>query len=217
MTALHQPGVLRSAAFAALTLGLVAAAALASLPARAEQSAAVARADAVRGHVTLIRGGATRPLAQGAALELKDRVRTGAGARLRIAFNDGATVVLGEATTLEIARYGAPKGGLAGRVLSLVSGIVRAVLPSGAPPGGFEIRTKAAVASVRSTDWIVEHANGKSAVFTVQGYVHVSGQNREVVLPTGFGTDIAPGQPPTEPRPWGAGRAASAIERTRIE
>ena len=102
-------------------------------------------------------------------------------------------------------------------VLTLLLGIVRTSL-SGVWSGGFEVRTRAAVASVRATDWITEIGDDRTSVFVVEGSVAVrgTGDGAQVVLEEGFGVDVEAGQPPPPPKEWGASRVEQALARTRV-
>jgi ferric-dicitrate binding protein FerR (iron transport regulator) len=143
-------------------------------------------------------GAAARPLSVGAALHAGDRVTTGRASRLEIRL--------------------APRPGGGSALLELLEGILRIDL---APEGvwtDFDVRTYTAVASVRSTQWVVEARPGRTSVFVVVGSVEVTDRlgRGGVLLEAGFGTDVPFGAAPAEPRRWGAARAASAVARTSM-
>jgi hypothetical protein len=96
-------------------------------------------------------------------------------------------------------------------------GIVRTGL-SDVWKDGFEVRTRAAVASVRSTDWITEAGKDRSSVFVVSGKVSVTGVagGARVILEPGQGTDIENGGAPSTPKKWGASRVEQVMARTRV-
>ena len=102
-------------------------------------------------------------------------------------------------------------------MLKLLLGIIRTSL-SGAWSGGFEVQTRAAVAAVRSTDWITEARDDRTAVFGVAGKVAVRAlaDDTEVVLAKGFGTDVVNGEAPTPPKQWGSSRVEEVLARTRL-
>lgn len=86
------------------------------------------------------------------------------------------------------------------------------------PPGsetGFEVVTPQAIAAVRGTRWAVDVADGKTAVFVVNGQVSVrrDADAPAVTLGPGEGVDVAPGTEPLTVRRWGAARAAALLAR----
>ena len=112
-----------------------------SAPAPAQAPASIATVEAVVGDCTAVRFGesSANPLAVGALLYEGDRVRTAAGARLRLAFVDGTVLQLGEGTDLALDWFlHAPDAGTQNVLLRVSSGIVRAivelVLPQAAYP-----------------------------------------------------------------------------------
>lgn len=164
------------------------------------------------GAATVLRNRVPAPLIVGAPVFRADHVTTGAETRLTIEFTDGSSVVLGPGCALSIEEFTTdPKGGRLSAVLSLLRGIVRAIV-NPAQAGGFEVRTETAIASARSTDWTVEVAPGTTAVLVLDGTVAVAGRaGGEVVLEPGEGTDVAAGQPPTPPVRWGEQRRARTL------
>lgn len=168
-----------------------------------------------QGPVTAVNDGVPRSLYIGAPLRVGDRIVTRAGAKVRIEFQDGSALSVGENTNVELSAY-VPDGGRRG-VLTLLLGIVRTSL-SGTWIGGFEVRTRAAVASVRSTDWITEMTDDRASVFVIEGTVAVDGvgDGSQVVLEEGFGTDIEIGNQPSAPKEWGRSRIDQALARTRL-
>lgn len=81
---------------------------------------------------------------------------------------------------------------------------------------GFEILTPQAIAAVRGTQWAVDVAGGKTAVFVVTGRVsvrRVSGGTRSVNLGPGEGVDVEPGTAPLVVRRWPAARASALLAR----
>jgi hypothetical protein len=80
----------------------------------------------------------------------------------------------------------------------------------------FEIRTPQAIAAVRGTQWTVDVAGGKTAVFVVTGRVsvrRVSGGTGSVNLSAGEGVDVEPGTAPLVVRRWPAARASALLAR----
>lgn len=82
-------------------------------------------------------------------------------------------------------------------------------------PGGFEVVTPQAIAAVRGTRWAVDVAEGKTAVFVIEGRVSVSrlAGSPAVTLGPGEGVDVVPGEEPLTVRRWGAPRVAALLAR----
>lgn len=180
-----------------------------------EESAEVARATAVVGDVTLQRGGGERSVRVGTGLVVGDVVVTAGGARARLAFVDGSSVVLGGLSRLAVREYVPRERG----VLGLLGGILRATVGALGPDASFEIVTDTGVASVRGTEWIVDASPASTAVFVEQGRVAVTGTGPAaggVVLGSGEGTTVLAGAAPTPPARWAAARVADVRARTAL-
>ena len=80
--------------------------------------------------------------------------------------------------------------------------------------GPFQIRTPHAIAAVRGTVYAVDVGNGMTSVFVSEGEVAVSrlDGSDQVLLPAGFGVDVAPGEPVVA-REWGADRVNRLLSR----
>lgn len=184
-------------------------------PLAAQDEVAVGQVVRQKGPVTALRAGVPRSLYIGAFLQSGDRIRTGAGAKVRIDFRDGSSLSVGDNTDVELSAYLPETGGRG--VLTLLLGIIRTSLSS-VWRDGFEVRTRAAVASVRSTDWITELNDTRASVFVVEGSVAVSGVGdpSQVVLEKGFGVDVEAGKAPPPPKEWGAARVDQVLARTQV-
>lgn len=187
---------------------------LAGTKAVAEDTAPVGEVTALTGAAVVLRADGPAALFRGAPVRRADTVRTLAGTRLQISFEDGSHLVLGADSKVTVARY-APSGDGQG-LLELLRGIVRVVLEKADPWQSFEVETRTAVASARSTQWIVDLTAEGTAVFVVDGTVAVRGAGREIVLRPGFGTDVPPGMPPGDPKQWGQGRVDDVVARTTL-
>lgn len=187
------------------------------LPVAAEPAVA-GRVGRHEGVVHVVRAGVATPLAEGDPVFGGDRLRTGPGAKVRIDCADGLVVVIGAATEVAIDEYvdGGAGGGLA-LVLDLLDGIVRLARPVARRAFRIDVRSQTAVASVRSTEWVVESRPAGTGVLAVSGRVEVRAlAGGVVVLEPGFGTDVAPGQTPRLPARWGEPRRAAALSRTSL-
>jgi hypothetical protein len=170
------------------------------------------------GSVVAVRGADGLPLEVGAPVYRGDGIRTGPGAKVHIDCPDGLVIVVGPLTEVDIDLYLHAGGGRGlSLVLDLLAGITRLIGPAEAAPERLEIETRAAVASVRSTDWLVDVTSVGSAVFVREGSVDVRGRaGGAVLLQAGEGTDVPIGEPPREPRRWGEARRAAALARTTL-
>ncbi|MGQ9371125.1 FecR family protein [Azospirillum sp. ST 5-10] len=173
------------------------------------------------GQAERVRGGAAEPVVRGMAVEPGDVLNTGPAGRLRIRFVDGSTGVLGVESTLTVARFAQPGGaGTRDAALELGRGILRSIAETVRPGQRFDVRTPTAVASVRSTEWIVVITPEGTGVLALDGRVAVrgtaAGAARPVVLEPGEGTDVAPGRPPTPPARWSPARVGGVTDATAL-
>ncbi len=181
----------------------------------AEEQDAVGQVIQQQGVVTARREAVPRPLYVGAAVYTGDRIVTAAEARVEIEFRDGSTLSIGSGTDVEVMDY-SPGARKSGR-LTLLIGILRTSL-SDLWTDGFDVWTRAAIASVRSTDWVTEAREDRSSVFVVSGEVEVAAvaDGTRVRLSAGQGTDVEIGGAPSPPKRWGSARIEDVLARTRL-
>lgn len=198
-----------------ITTALVALLVLPSGLRAAEPVGEVAR---MVGSAKATRADTSRGLNIGSTIYQSDQIITGPDSKLAIQFSDGSTLSIGADTSVEITDYtiGGDGEGVRGLV-NVFLGIIRTSL-SESWDGGFSVRSRSAVAAVRSTDWITESRNDRSSVFVVSGEVAVSGlvDGRSVRLRKGFGTDVDSGGSPTPAKQWGAARVEGVLARTNV-
>lgn len=138
----------------------------------------------------------------GMTLEAGSRVRTDASSQALLTFFNGTTITLEPGTDISVERleYNGEKRPAVivlkqwlGKTWSRVTKLVD-------PASRYEIQTPSAIALVRGTQFItaVDEA-GATKVQTIEGLVSVSAEGREVYLPAGQQTTVAPGAPPSEP------------------
>ena len=143
------------------------------------------------------------PLAGAVALASGSHVRTGADSHVTLQFVDGSRVLVLPGSELAIARsMRLPFG--AGTViqLDLIRGAVEnLVRPREGPGGRFEIRTPAAVAAVRGTEFRVGADGDAGRSEVVDGAVRYGNASGERNLAAGFGTIAQAGKPPPPPIP----------------
>ena len=184
---------------------------LLSSPGQAEP---VGRVVEQAGTVFLVQGGTAAALSPGSEVGAEDRVVTAAGGKLVIRFEDGSLCTIGPDSELLLADLDAQHGGW----LDLIHGIVRLILSPGTRAAESGVRTRAAVASVRSTEFVVDARLDHAAVFVAQGTVTVTGRltGASVTLEAGEGTDVGLREPPTPPKRWGDKRVQDVTARTTL-
>jgi hypothetical protein len=173
---------------------LVSAVLLAFGPAAAQtpEAGVVGHVEAVTGPATLVHPPDALPVAEGVPVASGDRLVTGDGARVAVRFADGSRVVIGARSDVVVSQYRMSAEGVRSRgILSVLGGILRAVVAPGADGGGFDVRSRGAVASVRSTEFVVSAGPEATAVFTVEGLVAVAPTGApEATVPVGPGEGV---------------------------
>lgn len=168
------------------------------------------------GSAQLLRGGTIRPLAQGEAVLTDDIVRTAADGRVQIRCRDGLRIAIGSGSEVALRSYLVEQDeGRLRAALGLLRGIVRLISGNALRRQWIEVDTRAAVASVRSTEWLVEVKETETAVLALEGVVEVRGLAGGLVrLQPGEGTDVVPGGVPHPAARWSSARRLDAIART---
>lgn len=153
-------------------------------------------------------------LAVGADLFVDDEVRTGADGRVVVESGAGLKLVIGAASEVRIRRWlvESPRSRI-DIVLGMVTGVLRLLGEPVAVPRTVEVQTRAAVASVRSTEWLVEATGAGTAVFSIEGAVAVRTPAAGVTLGPGDGTDVRLGAAPSLPVRWGQARVERTLAR----
>lgn len=220
-TMLHQvrPWWPRLAA-ALLALGMLA---FAAGPSQAQPAGAIGEVADVVGRALVTRHGDAEPerLTEGQPVLEGDRIRTEAGARVRLRLEDGSILQLGESTEcyLDWVLF-APVLEMRDILIEVPLGIIRSIVEAVVPRSSVRLTTDTAIASVRGTDWIVEAGPAITAIVALEGTVAVRnvapGVTGEVTLGPGEGTSVAAGEPPNPPSVWGDERRQSFIDRTAV-
>ena len=206
-----------------LVLAALGVATLGGIAPAGAQAPAVGTVEALVGTamVTRFDASAPRALAVGAELFEGDRIRTEAGARLRLRLLDGSMLTCGEATdlTLDWVLY-APEQDTRSVLLRVPLGIVRAVVELLVPHSTVEMHTATAVISARGTEWIAEAQPAATAIVALEGEVAVQNVDPAVrgavTLGPGEGVTVEPGVPPPAPTVWGDARRNAFIARTTV-
>lgn len=185
-------------------------------PAWAQETPVVGDVGRVVGSVTVLRGEDRIAARSGVVVREGDALVTGAQSRAEILCPDGSTIVVGPDSTVSVGNFTAEPGGMG--LLDVISGILRVTLSGQTPWHVFEVRSATAVASVRSTDWIVDASRVKTGVFVVDGTVAVASRQGagEVTLTAGQGTDVVVNAAPTPPKAWGPSRVDEVLARTTM-
>lgn len=182
-------------------------------------AAEIGKVGRLLGAPTVERGGQTLPLGSGLTIQEGDRIVTGDQARLEIQCKDGTILIVGPQSDVTIGTFAALTGkrGQIG-ALDLAQGIVRIALAAGARWDRFAVTTRTAIASVRSTVWIVDAAAETTGVFVIEGRVRVASRSGkgQVDVSAGQGTDVAAGAAPTAPKPWANARVEAVTARTQF-
>ncbi|MEK0084168.1 FecR family protein [Benzoatithermus flavus] len=178
--------------------------------------ASIGEVTAQRGDAWAIRHDRIQPLTMGDPVLVDDIVRTGPDTRLLVTCRDGLAIAIGGGSEVALRAYLADRS--AGRLqvaLGLLHGILRLFGERSLPSRWIEVDTRTALASVRSTEWLVEADERGTGVLAITGEVEVRGLAGGVVLlRPGEGTDVAPDAPPKPAARWGEARRKDAIART---
>ena len=177
----------------------------------------IGRISRTRGSVAALRGRAIVGLSVGDDVFVDDILRTGVESRALILCVDGLQITIGPGTELAVRSFVTDEPGGIRVVLGLLQGITRLI--GGLVEGGrsIEIDTRTAVASVRSTEWLIESSAKGTGILSLAGEVTVRAlAGGAVVLRPGEGTDVAPGAAPKAPAVWGEARRRDAIARTTV-
>lgn len=210
LAALHKPIAGRI-----LLAMLAAGCGLAAFPAAGQTPGTACSIAALRGPAVILRNGASIRATDRTGLHSDDQIVAGPRARVKITCVTGLEMTVGADTSISIRAI--EEAGAADRSLvDLIGGIIRIGLAPHFVRDRLELRTPTAVAAARSTAWVTEASHSNTAVFVIAGEVNVSGRSgdKTVIVPAGFGTDIAAGAAPTAPLRWGQSRAEQALQRT---
>lgn len=195
-------------------LGAVGAAALLGAVPTAGAQDSIQSVLFVVGAAVVIRGDASQELRIGMAVHAGDRVATGSGARVSIDLGGGGLLVIGPDSIADLTDLSLRPGNPA--TIAVLSGILRLATPEDGTWVGLEVSAPTAIASVRSTEWIIDATPANAGVLCLRGGVEVLSRatGTSVPLSAGQGTDVPAGGPPSPPAPWGPARIADVVART---
>ncbi|MEZ5830088.1 MAG: FecR domain-containing protein [Dongiaceae bacterium] len=171
----------------------------------------------VTGEATLVHDGKPSAAMLGAALSPKDQLRTGPAGRVGVTCSDQTQVTVGPDTDIGLGSLVGEQGEQTSIGISLHRGIARFLAPV-RTWGSFNVFGPVAVASVRSTEWVMETPKRGTNVFVRAGMVDVLGKRGDTVrLSPTEGVDVAPDGTMAAPKKWRAKRVADLLARLGLQ
>jgi len=172
--------------------------------------------DKVEHQANIVTSGNAAAARAGMPVHLRDELRTGPSARLKLTFRDGTELTLGEKASVVIDRYiYDPKAGVGETVLQATRGAFRFATGriKALKQSKIAVSTPVADIGVRGTEFWGGALDGRYGVLLLEGEVVVSNQAGSVVLSAkGQGTDIpSPFDSPGPVRAWSADKIARAV------
>jgi len=149
----------------------------------------------------------------GMALAAKDQLRTGADGRIEVLCSDQVVVTIGAETEIGLGSLVGEQGQDETIAMSLHRGIARFLAPL-RTWGQFNVHGPVAVASVRSTEWVMETPKRGTNVLVLDGSVTVRAKAGDgIILGPGHGVDVAPDGTMGEPKTWAPERVEKILKR----
>jgi hypothetical protein len=181
----------------------------------------VGRVAAAQGEVTITRAGQRFAAAVGVSLALGDVVRTGDDARAKLLFEDGTVVNVGDDSVLRVSHLLYEPGKRREGVLDLVGGAIRAWVGKQRAAGSrFDVRSRAAVAGIRGTEYAFRETAQGAQIVVFTGQVTVRSASPEIVgectAAPGMMCQVASGQAPGAPEMAPAELLNSFRDMTRV-
>lgn len=186
-----------------------------ALPAAAQER--TCQVTEVAGQATLFHGSAPTDVVVGTTLSARDQLVTGPSGRVEVACSDQALVTVGPDTDINLGSLVGEQGDDTSIGMSLHRGIARFLAPV-RTWGAFNVFGPVAVASVRSTEWLMETPKRGTNVFVIAGVVDVQSKRGDTArLSPTQGIDVAPDGTMGEPKVWGANRVADALAKLGLQ
>ena len=171
----------------------------------------------VSGEASLTQADVRTTAQVGASIGPRDLLQTGPSGRVEVVCSDGARVTLGPDTQIGLGSLVGEQAGDSSIGMSLHRGIARFLAPV-RTWGSFNVFGPVAVASVRSTEWIMETPEGATNVFVREGEVEVrSIRGQAALLAPTYGVNVAPDGTMAQPTQWGAQRVANVLSRLGLQ
>ena len=188
--------------------------------AEAEDLSRAGFVNAVENEAEIVSGTDSVKAVIGAAVNVKDELRTGPKARLQVTFRDNTVLTLGENARVVVDSYVYdPDKSTGEALLQATQGAFRFVTGrlKELKEKKIAVSTPVADIGVRGTEFWGGPIDAKYGILLLNGEVAVSNQAGSVTLTPGQGTDIpAPLDAPGEPKTWGAEKIARAIESVAL-
>lgn len=167
----------------------------------------------VSGTASLTHEGKRAKAEVGTQVAAKDSLRTGGDGRIEILCSDQVVVTIGASTELGLGSLVGMQGPKETVAMSLHRGIARFLAPL-RTWGQFNVHGPVAVASVRSTEWVMETPKKGTNVLVLDGSVTVRAKSGQgIILGPGHGVDVAADGTMGEPKTWGAERVEKTLKR----
>jgi hypothetical protein len=128
----------------------------------------------LRGQARAARNGSNVMLDVGTKIQSGDTIVTGPDARLKLQFQDGSTMTIGETSKLSIDKA-AFEGGKRDIAATLLDGIVRCAVAKAAAGSNFEVSSSLVTSAARGTEWIVSIKDHTTSLFVLDGVVNAKG------------------------------------------
>jgi hypothetical protein len=171
----------------------------------------------VTGEASLNHDGSQTAARVGIDLAPSDLLHTGSSGRIDVVCSDGTRVTLGPDTEINLGSLVGEQDEAGSIGMSLHRGIARFLAPV-RTWGTFNVFGPVAVASVRSTEWIMETPKLGTNVFVLDGVVAVQSKRGDnVQLSPTYGVDVAPDGTMGEAKKWGAKRVADVLTRLGLQ
>lgn len=169
--------------------------------------------DQVSGQATLTHEGKRAKATAGTAVSARDTLRTGGDGRVEILCSDGVVVTIGAETELGLGSLVGQQGPNESVAMSLHRGIARFLAPL-RTWGQFNVHGPVAVASVRSTEWVMETPKKGTNVLVLDGSVTVRAKSGQgIILGPSHGVDVAADGTMGEAKTWGPERVEKTLKR----
>lgn len=170
--------------------------------------------DKAQGEARAIQAGATRELQVEGPVFFRDRLRTGADARLNATLADGSQLTMGENGRMTVDEFVYTPGTQGGRLaVSIPTGAFLFVggKVEGPTGGNVSINTPVGTLGVRGTTVWGGKIDGGFGVLVLDGLVTISTPTGDVTLQKGQGTMIYAKRAPTAAGPWPEDRVKRAV------
>jgi len=174
----------------------------------------VGAVDKVQEQATATQAGATRDLAAAGPVYFRDRMRTGAGARLEAKLDDGTVLTLGENGKLTVDDFVYRPGEQGNKlVLSATQGAFLFVggKIEGPTGGNVSIKTPVGTLGVRGTTVWGGRIDGGFGVLVLKGEVRLTTAHGSVDLKEGSGTMVYAKKGPAKAAAWPDDRVKRAV------